>query len=283
MALQSSGAISIDDIRTELGITTGSLDTLSTTAGFSVPHSMSEFYGYSSVPPYSNTAAYQYDPGMYARSMYTSNYAPANIDVNNDFSVSFWYRMDNAQNMGFTSYHVGYIFCVSDNGGGFAGANNGFYVRKQGTSGVFVSFSGSTFSGNWVKSTNTFGQWNFVLLTYEASTKQLKIYLNGSTTPSTLNIATTQSPSTTNRYLTVGNQRLTYTNVWPGAIDDLAFYNTTLSSADSATLYNSGNPYDISQIPSAINWYKFENNIRSEYPVFDLLTNGSVAYTPSTY
>lgn len=282
MALQSSGAISINDIRTELGLTTGSLNTLSTSAGFSAPHSMSEFYGYSSVPPYPNETAYQYTSGMYARSMYTPNYGNAAIDVNNDFSVSFWYKMDNAQNMGFTSYHVGYILCVSDNAGGFAGANNGFYVRKQGTSGVYVSFSGNTFSGRWIQSTNTFGQWTFVLLTYKASTKQLKVYLNGSTTPSILNVATEQSPSRDNRYLTVGNQRLTTTNVWPGAIDDLAFYNTTLSDVDSATLYNSGEPYDISQIPSVFNWYKFENNIDSEYPEFNLETNGSVTYT-STY
>ncbi len=282
MALQSSGAISISQIKTELSSSSNSLATLSVAASKTAPHSMSEFYGYSSVPPYPNANAYQYAPEMYAKSMYTPNYGSAAIDVNNDFSVSFWYKMDNAQNQGFTSYHVGYIFCVSDNAGGFAGANNGFYVRKQSTSGVFVSFSGNTFSGTYIKSTNVFGEWNFVLLTYKASTKQLKIYLNGSTTPNTLNIATVQSPSRDNRYLTVGNQRLTTTNVWPGAIDDLAFYNTTLSDADSATLYNSGNPYDISQIPSAFNWYKFENNINSEYPEFSLETNGSVTYT-STY
>lgn len=47
MALQSSGQITIDDIRTELGSTSGSLRTLSAAAGLSSPDSMSEFYGYS--------------------------------------------------------------------------------------------------------------------------------------------------------------------------------------------------------------------------------------------
>jgi hypothetical protein len=51
MALQSSGAISIDDIRTEVGYTVGSLATLSTAAGKSAPHAMSEFYGYSTPSP----------------------------------------------------------------------------------------------------------------------------------------------------------------------------------------------------------------------------------------
>ena len=48
MALQSSGAISISQIRTELGSSSNSLRTLSAAAGFSTPDAMSEFYGYSS-------------------------------------------------------------------------------------------------------------------------------------------------------------------------------------------------------------------------------------------
>ena len=49
MALQSSGAISITDIRTELGSSSYSLRTLSAAAGFSTPDAMSEFYGYTSM------------------------------------------------------------------------------------------------------------------------------------------------------------------------------------------------------------------------------------------
>lgn len=52
MALQSSGAISISQIKTELGNSSNSLRALSAAAGKSVPDSMSEFYGYSAfVPP----------------------------------------------------------------------------------------------------------------------------------------------------------------------------------------------------------------------------------------
>ena len=51
MALQSSGAISIDNIRTELGQAqaNSSLRSLSSLAGKSTPDAMSEFYGYSAV------------------------------------------------------------------------------------------------------------------------------------------------------------------------------------------------------------------------------------------
>jgi hypothetical protein len=46
MALPSSGPLSINDIRTELGTSDGSLHNLSVTAGFSTPDAISDFYGY---------------------------------------------------------------------------------------------------------------------------------------------------------------------------------------------------------------------------------------------
>jgi hypothetical protein len=46
VALPSSGTLSIGDIRTELGSSSGSLRTLSGLAGFSTPDAISEFYGY---------------------------------------------------------------------------------------------------------------------------------------------------------------------------------------------------------------------------------------------
>jgi len=51
MALPSSGALSIDDIRTEIGSTSGSLATLSAAVGFTTPHAISDFYGYTSSTP----------------------------------------------------------------------------------------------------------------------------------------------------------------------------------------------------------------------------------------
>lgn len=49
MALQSSGQITLDDIRTELGLSQSnvSLGSMSDTAGKSAPDQMSDFYGYS--------------------------------------------------------------------------------------------------------------------------------------------------------------------------------------------------------------------------------------------
>ena len=46
MPLPPSGPLSINQIRNELGSSSGSLRTLSSLAGFSTPDAMSEFYGY---------------------------------------------------------------------------------------------------------------------------------------------------------------------------------------------------------------------------------------------
>ena len=62
MALQTTGAISIDNIRTELGQAqaNSSLRALSALANFSSPDAMSEFYGYSAATEYQ---FYQGDDG----------------------------------------------------------------------------------------------------------------------------------------------------------------------------------------------------------------------------
>ncbi len=66
MALQSSGAISINDIRVELGQAqaNSSLRTLSSLAGKSTPDAISEFYGFSASTAFSFLSG-DGDPGGY--------------------------------------------------------------------------------------------------------------------------------------------------------------------------------------------------------------------------
>lgn len=56
MALPCGGTISISQIRSELGTSSGSLRYLSSLVGFGTPDAMSEFHCYTSCPP-----AWQYD------------------------------------------------------------------------------------------------------------------------------------------------------------------------------------------------------------------------------
>lgn len=58
MALPSSGTISINQIRNILNTSNGSLRGLSSSAGFSTPDRMSDFYGYDPTPP-ASTLSYE--------------------------------------------------------------------------------------------------------------------------------------------------------------------------------------------------------------------------------
>ena len=68
MTLQSSGTITINQIKTEMNTSSNSLRTLSSLAGFSSPDPMSEFYGFSNY----------YRPNLltYTDPFVTSNYSP---------------------------------------------------------------------------------------------------------------------------------------------------------------------------------------------------------------
>ena len=60
MALPTSGQLSINDIRVELGAsaTNQSLGTFSDTAGFAAPDKVSDFYGYSNLTAFYTTITY---------------------------------------------------------------------------------------------------------------------------------------------------------------------------------------------------------------------------------
>ena len=65
MALQSSGAISISQIKGEVGGSSSSLRSLSSTASKSAPDGMQEFYGYSGAPSYDYNSNMQVGSGSF--------------------------------------------------------------------------------------------------------------------------------------------------------------------------------------------------------------------------
>lgn len=69
MALQTSGSISISQIKAEVGGTSSSLRSLSNTAGKSAPDGMQEFYGYSGAPTYNYNSNMQVGSGQYYSSI----------------------------------------------------------------------------------------------------------------------------------------------------------------------------------------------------------------------
>jgi len=111
MALQSSGPISIDDIRTELSSSSGSLRTLSAAAGKSTPDAMSEFYGYSNADFTSTmtVGSWTFNPGSGVKNYYGfidgSYGAMSNQDFDGDDIIRF----------GWTNNNGGEIFLWFDN------------------------------------------------------------------------------------------------------------------------------------------------------------------------
>lgn len=87
MALQSSGPISINDIRRELGTSNGSLRALSSQASKLPPDSMSEFYGYSNVTVYSQLLGF--DASSLDRACLNAFNSPGRYTTDNpEFAIS---------------------------------------------------------------------------------------------------------------------------------------------------------------------------------------------------
>lgn len=107
MPLPSSGSLSINQIRVELGSGSYSLRTLSAAAGKSTPDAISEFYGFSAAPQY-----YAYTVEVftcYAGSCYGSMYTPLNgyLVSANPLDVGRYYPDASSYIFSITSY-VGY-------------------------------------------------------------------------------------------------------------------------------------------------------------------------------
>jgi hypothetical protein len=91
MPLPTSGAISISQIRTELGTSSGSLRTLSSLAGKSTPDAMSEFYGYSNALPIGIDAYVPYSLGCYNYFTFSATTVSSQA-VNTNLGVNiYWY------------------------------------------------------------------------------------------------------------------------------------------------------------------------------------------------
>jgi hypothetical protein len=259
MALQSSGQISITDIKTELGSSSGSLTTLSTAAGKTAPHAMSEFYGYSNAKYYwelSNDI--KWDAATDKPLQSTSE----------DFSMSLWIRPQ------WTATDLNLIIFDLTPSGTTSTANrfflqydyglNRFIARYRSSSTNFdrqlalhsnntVTGTGSGSTENWSVgnrgNTNTDG-FVHLALTYDASQSTaaaaFKIYWNGSEMTST---AASNNGSRSNMTLDeltfCGNDH----NTGGSRVADYMYmhmWDTLLGSEDIINMYNSGDPISAS-------------------------------------
>lgn len=281
MALQSSGAISISDIRTELGSSSNSLTTLSVAASKTAPHGMKEFYGFSNAPAYSNTRFYQNDgTGDFINC--TTSTSPFSINTTQDLSFSLWVRNTgskqnqlvfnfgnttaNGNNRIFMTYsaNLNRIICrVRTNSTNF----DRQFPLHDNSSVTGISSSSAGWSSSSRGNVNSD---NFCMLTmtYDASqsnaSNAFKLYWNQNecTSQSNANSGTRTAINATkgkigeNLHLTnsAGNATIDY--------DEIKIYNKVLSSSEVTTLYNSGAIADSTQTVSSglITEWTFDNN-----------------------
>jgi hypothetical protein len=125
MALQSSGPISIDNIRTELGQAqaNSSLRSLSNLAGKTTPDAMSEFYGYSSITYDPIDLGYAYgDPGE-----------ACGVAGGEGYQTKYYIRS--------AGFLTGSVIYNNTSGTPYNGGDNWFFVRNQGIS-IFINSNG---------------------------------------------------------------------------------------------------------------------------------------------
>jgi len=125
MALQSSGTISLSDIKTELGSSANDFRSLHALAGFSTPDSISEFYGYSAVT---------YDEVLVADKAF-GDPSEACADGPNFESIVLYYERDER------GFVAGTTLYTSTGGEAFNGEDAWFYFPDRAES-IIISARG---------------------------------------------------------------------------------------------------------------------------------------------
>ena len=266
MALQSSGQISINDIKTELGNSSGSLNTLSVAAGKAAPHAMSEFYGYAN---YSNLKYYENDgTGDYISG--STGSAPFTINSTQDLSISMWVRPQNTADQ--NHLMINFSNTTSDGNNrlfiSYTASVNRIITRVRTNSSNFdrqfalhdnSTQTGLTTTTAW--SANNRGNansdgWINLTVTYDASQSNaeaaFKLYWNGSECTSTAASSNGSRGSIAATNYKIG-ENIHSTNSGGNAFmdfDEIKVYDRIISSEAITNIYNSGVIADSSQTSS---------------------------------
>jgi hypothetical protein len=179
----------------------------------------------------------------------------SNISFASDFSLSFWIKPTNNNDCWFGLLNSATAFISSNTSGN---------IQVNGT----VSTVGITT-----------GEWNHILLSRSSST--ITIYKKSDTGNASGSITKsgTLSYNVLGRYTSGGYYHL-------GLMDEVAVFNTALSSTDATNIYNSGAPGDLYSYSSLTNWWRMGEEISggtipdvSNVNSNDLTVNGAVTST----
>jgi len=165
--------------------------------------------------------------------------------TSDNVSISAWVKAD-----AFNAYD--YIFVDGATSNNRLVALN--YASVRG--GLEFTVGNSTVARASGVSINT-GEWYHVVCTYAAG-GDLKVYLNGNTTPAATATFTGALDLSNHTKSSIGRSNVHSTNYWDGEIYNVQVWNAVLGTSDVTTLYNGGRPYTGTQ-PQAANlkgWWK---------------------------
>lgn len=181
------------------------------------------------------------------------------FNITGSITISAWFKLDsNTKYMSFltkrASGAIAFQFYNTLTGGGFDGN-----LR-------FAPGDGSAYAGSSQIPT---GSWNHGAIVVDNNS--YTFYLNGSADGTgSLTLNTTNSAD-----LTIGRLGDT-ANYGDGKVDEVAIFNSALSSSDITAIYNSGAPADISSL-SPVGWWRMGDGTEagSGTTVYDMSSNSN--------
>jgi len=300
MALQSSGQIKISEIKTELGSSSNSLNTLSVAAGKTAPHAMSEFYGYTH-SSFSNDYALDFD-GVNDYVLFTPN-APRDFP-NDTMTLSFWVRVDQSTKSNMIFYCTTHEDATASQGrliifyhSNFnriiaqyfiTSGGNKVYQRQfalhdnSGTTGITNSGTGWTSSqrGN----TDSDGYTHIAVAldrTRSSATDGVKVYWNGTALTSAAVTSNTMTTSHTfdPNFGAIGEGTHAASKpsaaIHDGVLDEMYLYDAQLSSSNISTIYGYGRNSENTFTTNYTTAWRFENSVDDEEGLTDTTNNGA--------
>ena len=189
-------------------------------------------------PAFSNTYSVDFD----GTNDYVDLGTSSSLNPSSSLTLSTWIYLN-----GSGTGSLPTIYSSSKDSAGSAGG-----IALAYTASKIRFYLDTTGSSGWVyaetdSSPNT-GQWYHVLGTWNGST--VTLYVNGSAQTTTASASTigynTDFPATIGRYSS---------NYFQGLVDEVALFNTALSSSDITAIYNSGVPADISSL-NPVGWWR---------------------------
>lgn len=220
-----------------------------------------------SVAPYSNTYSLQFD----GSDEYLNLGQPTELDFNGDMTISMWIKYTNISSsyinlLSAVRVHPDYAYHL--------------FLRNETGGSKNISFSSNGVQSNSSGTPISHNTWHHLAVTVQSGvTSGTKVYVDNSV------VATfTQTIAAVTNDIYIARTGRNTTGMWEGLIDEVALFNSALSSTDVAALRDTGGtnpvPADISSLNPA-GWWRMGDGAASwdgtNWTIPDQTTNGNDA------